>query len=230
MAKKHATSCVDCGAIRKSMRPRCRICAWKLRQKPTCGSCGKRRPPGKTCPACATARKREYKLRNPAKVKDGNAARKKRRWVEGAEARALKRSARRATVRERRRIARRKWKSENPGAVNAHTAKRYAAKIQAIPAWANEFFIEEAYVLAQHRTEATGVKYVVDHQIPLQSPFVCGLHTHGNLRVITARENESKNNKRWPDMWAPPAQLRASVAASPIRYVRPRRVATKAAA
>jgi hypothetical protein len=40
----------------------------------------------------------------------------------------------------------------------------------------------------------------VDHIIPLKSDFVCGLHCHTNLRVITAEENKAKNNRYWPDM------------------------------
>lgn len=238
MAERHPTPCIDCGAIRKSSASRCRVCAWKLRQKPNCKSCGRPRPVGKTCPACARASKREYKLRHPTRWKPAAAAYKNAKWIADAPKRyaakiakleaglpkAIRSDRRPETLRkEHRRIARRKWKRANPGLVNAHTAKRYAAKIQAIPTWANDFFIDEAYVLAQDRTEATGVKHVVDHEIPLQSPFVCGLHTHGNLRVITARENESKNNKRWPDMWVSFGELRKSVPRSPIRYSRKRR-------
>ena len=40
----------------------------------------------------------------------------------------------------------------------------------------------------------------VDHIVPLQSPLVCGLHVHDNLRVILAVDNASKANRHWPDM------------------------------
>ena len=44
-------------------------------------------------------------------------------------------------------------------------------------------------------TSQTGIKHEVDHIIPLQSPFVCGLHVEYNLQVITAKMNRSKGNK-----------------------------------
>ena len=82
----------------------------------------------------------------------------------------------------------------------ARDAKRRAAKLHATPAWANEFFMEEAYSLARLRTELTGVPHEVDHIVPLQNSLVCGLHVHTNLQVIPAPLNRSKNNRHWPDM------------------------------
>lgn len=108
-----------------------------------------------------------------------------------------------------------KWAKENKESINAKTAryakrypekdrarnsKRKAAKRMAVPAWANDFFIEEIYDLAQRRTKALGVKHHVDHRVPLQSPLVCGLHVEANLRVIPAFDNLSKRNRWWPDM------------------------------
>lgn len=96
------------------------------------------------------------------------------------------------------------WKyRDNPekwAATLARDAKRRAAKLRATPAWSVDFFVEEAYDLARLRTELTGVPYDVDHIVPLQSPLVCGLHAHTNLRVIPAAINRSKNNRYWPDM------------------------------
>ncbi len=65
---------------------------------------------------------------------------------------------------------------------------------KATPAWANKFFIREAYHLARLRTQATGIKHHVDHIIPLQSDVVCGLHVETNLRVIPASTNIRKSN------------------------------------
>ena len=92
------------------------------------------------------------------------------------------------------------WRSNNKHIRNALEAKRKAAKLQATPSWANEFFISEAYSLAHLRTKLTGISWQVDHQVPLQSPKVCGLHVHNNLQVITAKENASKQNRFWPEM------------------------------
>jgi len=65
----------------------------------------------------------------------------------------------------------------------------------------SQFAISEIYDVAQRRSRATGVIFHVDHVVPLQGETVCGLHIPSNLAVITARQNWSKNNKVWPDMW-----------------------------
>lgn len=87
------------------------------------------------------------------------------------------------------------WKANNPEKVNALTAKRRAKKHNATPTWANSFFIRESYSLAKLRTKTTGIKWEVDHIIPLVSPVVCGLHVEHNLQVIPASANRIKGNK-----------------------------------
>ena len=64
----------------------------------------------------------------------------------------------------------------------------------------DQFVVQECYDLAIRRTRATGVPWHVDHQVPLQSEFVCGLHCAANLQVITGAENNRKRNHYWPDM------------------------------
>jgi hypothetical protein len=94
----------------------------------------------------------------------------------------------------------RRWQQRNPAVVTALVARRKARLLRATPAWANTFFIEEAYDLAQRRTQATGFEWHVDHVIPLQGKTVCGLHVESNLRVVPAAVNHSKGNRHWPDM------------------------------
>lgn len=65
--------------------------------------------------------------------------------------------------------------------------------------WADEFLILEIYDLAKRRTRLTGIKWEVDHIVPLNSVLVCGLHVHTNLRVIPKVLNVSKNNRSWPN-------------------------------
>jgi hypothetical protein len=89
------------------------------------------------------------------------------------------------------------WKRSHPGARVADNLSRRLAHKNATPLWANEFFIAETYDLARKRTkmQSLGVNWSVDHEIPLRSPLVCGLHTHGNLRVIPALDNVRKGNR-----------------------------------
>ncbi len=88
----------------------------------------------------------------------------------------------------------------HPDVLNRNTRLRVARKLRATPAWANEFFIAEAYALAKLREKICGGKWHVDHVVPLRSKLVCGLHVEHNLRVIPAMENWRKNNRVWPDM------------------------------
>jgi hypothetical protein len=83
----------------------------------------------------------------------------------------------------------------NAAAVNARQALRRAAKMNATPKWADKKAIRAFYVEARRLTAETGVRHEVDHIVPLLSNVVCGMHTHTNLRVITASANSAKKNK-----------------------------------
>lgn len=89
----------------------------------------------------------------------------------------------------------RKWREENKDRVVLQIAKRRCAKKQAIPTWVDFDLIESFYSQAALLTEQTGIPHQVDHIVPLTSKVVCGLHCADNLRVVTAEENNSKNNK-----------------------------------
>jgi len=98
------------------------------------------------------------------------------------------------------------WKKNHPERFatvdRSHCRARHARKLQAMPKWANMFFITEAYELARLRTKLTGIQWHVDHIVPLRSKKVCGLHVENNLRVIPGIINSSKANRYWPDMAA----------------------------
>lgn len=91
-----------------------------------------------------------------------------------------------------------KYREEHPGWMADQCAKRRSKKLNATPSWLSEddlWLIKEIYSLASLRTKITGIKWVVDHIIPLQNKQVCGLHSPNNLRVITSTENQVKGNK-----------------------------------
>lgn len=153
------------------------------------------------------ARKRAWKLANPEKVagwKKPDIAEKRERNEKWAKANPdkVKAGIKAWQDKNKDRSLRnaRAWVKRNPDKANAKTAKRQAAKIAAVPAWANDFFVKEIYHLARLRTKATGFKWHVDHIVPLRSKLVCGLHWEYNLQVIPETENRAKGNRHWPDM------------------------------
>ena len=78
----------------------------------------------------------------------------------------------------------RKIKRENKQSRSAHYAAkqnlRHARKLQATVGWADQWVISEIYELATLRSKATGVKWQVDHIVPLRGVTVCGLHVENN--------------------------------------------------
>lgn len=67
-----------------------------------------------------------------------------------------------------------------------------------MPAWfseLDEFCIRECIRLCRDRLAATGIKWHVDHMIPLRAKVASGLHVGSNLQVIPAFLNGWKKNK-----------------------------------
>jgi antitoxin component HigA of HigAB toxin-antitoxin module len=90
------------------------------------------------------------------------------------------------------------YNKENKDKMNALWSKRRAKKLQATPSWLTVEHlksIERFYTISKEMGLISGVKYHVDHIIPLQGETVCGLHVPWNLQVIEASENLSKQNK-----------------------------------
>ncbi len=69
------------------------------------------------------------------------------------------------------------------------------------PAWLTEHdwvVMNSFYILAAHLTEKTGVKYTVDHIVPIRGKYASGLHVPGNLQIITLSANSGKRDKFEP--------------------------------
>lgn len=102
--------------------------------------------------------------------------------------------------RERERKAQAAWAKKNKGRLAARAAKRRAVKLLATPSWVNWERVASFYEEAQRLSVETGIEHHVDHMVPLQSKFVCGLHWEANLQILAGPANLSKGNRLWPDM------------------------------
>ena len=93
---------------------------------------------------------------------------------------------------------RKEWLSRNPDWRRADNKHRRVKHRAATPNWlttSDKQKIRQFYLDALAATRVTGVKYVVDHIVPLRGESVCGLHVPWNLRVVTREENLMKSNK-----------------------------------
>ncbi len=89
------------------------------------------------------------------------------------------------------------WYINNPGKKLAYDRKRELAKKNRTPKWLTDddfWIMEQFYIHAKEQEKLIGIKFHVDHIIPLQNTKVSGLHCPLNLQVIPAFENLQKGN------------------------------------
>ncbi len=98
------------------------------------------------------------------------------------------------------RVGQTEYYRANKGRYLGAVRLRQARKLRATPKWADVQAMSRIYAECRQVERATGVPHNVDHAVPLKNRYVCGLHIPCNLRVITAAENSSKNNKLIPSL------------------------------
>lgn len=161
------------------------------------------------CKPCEYARVKEWREANPERVKylqdkwreenpEQFKAHLRKYYVTHLDSYLAKTAARYEKNIEKRRAQGREYSRNNPSYRNKKNATRRAAYVLAVPKWLTPIQwaqIEEFYEIARARTMQTGVKYHVDHIVPLRANNACGLHVPWNLQVLEGRENNRKFNK-----------------------------------
>ena len=144
------------------------------------------------CKECVNRHSREWRERNPGAHQ---------RWYsENRSSRRQYNKQWREANPEFNRARMSQWMRENMVRVREKNMRRHAQKVSATPAWARMDKIRLVYEEAERLTKATGVRYEVDHIVPIQGKIVSGLHWEGNLQILTKAENIAKRNRYWPDM------------------------------
>lgn len=95
-------------------------------------------------------------------------------------------------------VATEKWNAAHKDVRAAHASKVRASKKLRVPAWLTKDQLDDIksfYALAIKLEKLCGVKYHVDHIVPLHGKQVSGLHVPWNLQLLPACINFSKSNK-----------------------------------
>jgi len=90
------------------------------------------------------------------------------------------------------------YRTQNKGKINALCAARKKVVKQRTPKWLTSFDrlkIRCMYQLAAMYTKENNEPWHVDHVIPLQGKTVSGLHVPNNLQVICGLDNIKKKNR-----------------------------------
>lgn len=80
------------------------------------------------------------------------------------------------------------YRQNNLPLMVARTQKYRAAKMNALPKWANISDLKQVYINCP-------IGLHVDHIVPLRGKNVSGLHVPWNLQYLTPQDNQRKSNK-----------------------------------
>lgn len=127
-------------------------------------------------------------------------ARERDYYASRAEVIAEQKRAYRAKNPERAKAARDKYNRSEMGRrmmlIRKHD--RRAREICATPSWYDREAVEQLFDVARVLSRS-GVKFSIDHIIPLKNRKVCGLHVHDNLQVMPLWQNIRKLNRFDPE-------------------------------
>ena len=90
------------------------------------------------------------------------------------------------------------YRKKYPEKHNLTQRQRHAIERARIPSWSTDQDkkdIKAIYELAQKMEKVFGLKYHVDHIIPINGKNVCGFHAPNNLQILESSLNIRKSNK-----------------------------------
>lgn len=153
------------------------------------------------CKQCDSAAKRQWREKNKDKYQEYN-----KEYHQRNKEKVNSRSAAwRQENPERAKRNVREWHRRNPEIANAHSRLYRHEKRHPRRFWQCDEHRKEVERIYEEKLklnrEAGGVAYHVDHIVPLKGQTVCGLHVPWNLQIVPAKENMSKGNRTWPNMW-----------------------------
>lgn len=132
-----------------------------------------------------------WQAANPEKVAQVRRDRQKSNPQEGRDATRKWKASNRAKVNAYKRA----YRHQNPAAVARHEMRRRTAETQASVSWGDKALIADLYKLARIASRCTGMRFEVDHMLPLRGKRVSGLHVEHNLTVLSRHENAVKSNR-----------------------------------
>jgi hypothetical protein len=148
---------------------------------------------------------KEYRDSNPDKIREQRKASRlrcvdktKQYYQNNKEAIKLKVTKWQRVNRDMVKVRTSNFRKRNMGLYSYYAMKRHATKLNATPDWLTKFdinYIKHLYIQAKELELLDGIKYHVDHIIPLQGKTVCGLHVPWNLQILEATENIKKGNR-----------------------------------
>lgn len=100
---------------------------------------------------------------------------------------------------------------DEPYWLRHHPRRPYIRQvILATVPWSDVAAIRRLDKRARHKSQVTGNRWVLDHEIPITHKHVCGLNIPQNIRVIPATMNARKSNHwcEWHgELFSEPEQL-----------------------
>ena len=87
------------------------------------------------------------------------------------------------------------WHKNNPDKVAEVNRHRERKKNHATPSWVDRAAFLELETKKLKLASETGIKYEIDHIIPIKHKLICGLHVPWNLQIVTKDYNNSKGNR-----------------------------------